>query len=209
MLKIIIISFAAVYLSASAQAQWKLISGKDEVTSLNKLKTSTGFIGSINGGLEIPFGDLSDNSDLGWNIGATGGYVFNNQLATRVDLTYNSFVPSPFGRTFSVITFRGDFMFGNFGKKATLAYMFGGIGMYSVNIPSSNISVYNANGELISTVHIPSDSKAEFGIAIGGGIGFRISNDIAMFGEAAFCQGFGSKPDVSFIPFKAGIMLTP
>jgi opacity protein-like surface antigen len=192
----IFVSFflAALILSAPSKAQYK----------------TSGFIGSINGGLGIPLGDLSDGSGVGWNIGATAGYVFNNHLASRLDLTYSSFSPAPFGSLLSIITFRGDFLVGNFERKSNIIpYGFAGFGIYSTSSPAYNIFVYDANGNLISTIAVPSNSKTDIGIAAGGGVGFKVSQSIVLYGEAAYCLGFGNNPLTNYIPFKAGIMITP
>jgi hypothetical protein len=183
------------------------VEDEESFEPFKKTSQNKGFIGSISGGLGIPVGELANGWLLGFNVTGNAGYVFNNLIATRLDISYNNFAyntPSGLsgisGGSFTIISLRGDLLIGNFNKKSFLVpYLFLGPGVYFKSVGDFTYLGYTIKGS----------SETEFGLGIGSGLGFKAAKNVAIFVEGQFNIGFGNKPVSQFIPFKAGILITP
>ena len=97
-------------------------------------------------------------------------------------------------------------MAGLFEKKSEIIpYGILGAGLYIVGV--SDLVTSDSTGTHTSS----NSSETVLGYGIGGGIGFRLRKDVALFGEVQYYDVFGGafQTNPSFISFKAGIMLTP
>jgi Outer membrane protein beta-barrel domain len=164
--------------------------------SISEPQTS-GFIGTISVGIGYIWGDDPENF-MGINIGGSAGYVFSNSIGARLDIAYNRFgLDNPV----EITTIRGDFLIGNFKKKSKIVpYGLLGLGIYSKN---SN------NGQYIDTLGNEKPAESEFGLGLGGGVGFKVYKSAAIFIETQYNIGFGSDRVSSFLPVKVGVMITP
>lgn len=162
----------------------------DDAFSTSKTQTK-GFIGTLSVGLGFLLGDIDPENYKGGNIGGSAGYVFSNNFGARLDFAMHSFgLDNPVQFT----TLRGDFLIGYFKKESKVVpYGLLGLGMY---FRSSDVPYID-------------QSESEFGLGLGGGIGFKVYKSAAIFLETQYDIGFGSDRVSSFLPIKAGIMITP
>ena len=168
---------------------------------------NAGFTGNLGGGISIPTGDLADGWLLGFNCFGSGGYIFHKNFGTRLDLQYNIFpfdnknVSGISGGTFGILSVKADFLAGDFtiGSKI-IPYGIFGIGFYIRSISDITISGLGT---------VKGDSETDFGIGVGGGVGFKFAKNMAFFGEAQFNNIFSEGSSTTYIPFKVGIMYIP
>ncbi|MCJ7507203.1 MAG: porin family protein [candidate division Zixibacteria bacterium] len=130
------------------------------------------------GGIGIPIGDFADSgkAEMGFGFGASGEYFLTDQIGLGAYFDYNSFgVKDVDGASYKLINF------GAFGK-----YI----------IPTnSNISPYlkvaaglyqtKATQE-IGSVNETLSFGMKFGLAVGGGVMFKASNNVLVGTEAMF-----------------------
>ena len=154
---------------------------------------------SLGGVISIPVGDISDAWGVGFNIHGNAGYVFHENVAARVDLQYNTF---PYketgdytGYSLKSTSIMGDIMVGKFDKDADIKpYGLVGMGLYL-----NSVSDMKHQG----VTYYRGDSETNFGMKFGGGVAFKVSPKLSLFGETSFNIIFG-EGTANYLPIKAG-----
>ena len=183
---------------------------------LYKTPQTKGILASINGGIGVPVGGKLKNYLIGYTIGANIGAVLNNTIAIRfIDFSYSNFsynfttqavgYETGTGGSFTLLSFGADFMVGDFNKKSRVVpYAFVGPRGFSKSIEDVKIST-----PYYWDYTIQGNSEVEFGLALGGGINFKVYKNIGIFTEVQFNIGFGNEPVTQIVPVKAGVLYSP
>ncbi|KXK41049.1 MAG: hypothetical protein UZ05_CHB002003252 [Chlorobi bacterium OLB5] len=154
---------------------------------------------SLGGVISIPVGDISDAWGVGFNIHGNAGYVFHQNIAARLDLQYNTF---PYkesgdytGYSLKSTSIMGDVMVGLFNKDADIKpYGLAGLGLYL-----NSVSDMKYQG----VTYYRGSSETNFGMKFGGGVAFKVSPKLSLFGETSFNIIFG-EGTANYLPIKAG-----
>ena len=154
---------------------------------------------SLGGVISIPVGNISEAWGVGFNVHGNAGYVFHQNVAARVDLQYNTF---PYkesgdysGYSLKSTSIMGDVMVGMFNKEASVKpYGLVGIGLYL-----NSVSDMKYQG----VTYYRGDSETNFGMKFGGGVAFKVSPKLSLFGETSFNIIFG-EGSANYLPIKAG-----
>jgi opacity protein-like surface antigen len=167
--------------------------------------SQSNMFGSVGAGISAPTGDFASGYNVGFNLSGNIGMKFQRMFGARFDLQYNSFGSSSSivdGR-FGLITATADVIlmnFDNLKRSSSLSpYAIGGMGMYFVSPPDIKL-------EGIGTIE--GQSKSYFGIGIGGGVAYKISKGMAVFGELKYSFTLGGE-QFNYVPIKLGLMFTP
>ncbi|MGH2575366.1 MAG: outer membrane beta-barrel protein [Ignavibacteria bacterium] len=175
--------------------------------SLNTASFSqSGFIGSFGGGISAPTGMLSDDNLTGFNLHGSSGYIFNKNIGARLDFQYNSFgfdntgFPDASGGTLSIVSIKTDLLAGNFDRSSRLnPYGVLGFGYFMSNRSDLTVGGFRYIFE----------SSNDFGMGLGGGTMFNISRSAAVFGEGQLNIIFTPNENITYVPFRAGIIFRP
>jgi opacity protein-like surface antigen len=154
---------------------------------------------SLGGVISIPVGNISEAWGVGFNVHGNAGYVFHQNVAARVDLQYNTF---PYkesgdysGYSLKSTSIMGDVMVGMFNKETNVKpYGLVGLGLYLNSVSDmkyQGVTFYRG------------DSETNFGMKIGGGVAFKVSPKLSLFGETSFNIIFG-EGSANYLPIKAG-----
>lgn len=136
------------------------------------------FIG-LSGGLGMPTGDYSNAAANGWQIGATGNHMLNDQWGIGGDLAYHAWGGSKDANAAAELAFGPGSKFNWSAIQATAhavmafptqsnvkPYATAGLGLYNMGLkftsPSGNVST----------------TKAEFGFNVGAGMNFITSSNM-------------------------------
>ena len=157
---------------------------------------------SLGGVVSIPVGDISDGWGVGFNVHGNAGYVFHKNVAARVDLQYNTF---PYkesgdysGYSLKSTSIMADVMVGIFGKEADVKpYGLVGMGLYL-----NSLSDMKYQG----VIYYSGSSETNFGMKLGGGVAFKVSPKLSLFGESSFNIIFGDGT-ANYLPIKLGATL--
>jgi hypothetical protein len=155
----------------------------------------------VMGGLSLPMGNLGDAYDSGYNI--TGNVYLmpaGKRFSLRGDVGYESFGGQSIGTVassdFSVLSVTGNILFplgSNSSEGSMRPYLIGGAGIYR---GSSDITITGLGSESVSST--------DLGIAVGGGIEFKLSG-FTTFAEARFTNVFSDGDSSTWIPLTFGI----
>jgi opacity protein-like surface antigen len=155
---------------------------------------------SAGGVITIPIGDISDSWGVGLNFHANGGYVFHKLVAARLDLQYNTFplkedMGSYSGYSLKSTSIMGDVMVGSFSKESDIKpYGLVGMGLYI-----NSVSDLKYNG----VTYASGSSETNFGMKFGGGVAFKVTPKLSIFGETSFNMIFG-EGTANYLPIKVG-----
>ena len=154
---------------------------------------------SLGGVISIPIGNISEAWGVGFNVHGNAGYVFHQNVAARVDLQYNTFPYKESGEysgySLKSTSIMGDVMVGMFNKEANIKpYGLVGIGLYL-----NSVSDMKYQG----VTYYRGDSETNFGMKFGGGVAFKVSPKLSLFGETSFNIIFG-EGSANYLPIKAG-----
>jgi opacity protein-like surface antigen len=153
----------------------------------------------VMGGLSVPVGDLGDGFDSGYNI--TGSVYLRpgtGRLSFRGDVGYESFGSkgsnSLVSADLNVLSVTGNVLFpiGTAAEGGIRPYLIGGGGLYRTSV------------DVESVVGNDSNSSNDLGIAVGGGLEFRLAG-FSTFAEARFVNVFGDGNSSRWIPITFGI----
>lgn len=167
--------------------------------------SQSNLFGSFGGGLSAPIGDFASGYNVGYNVSGNVGLKVHRIAGVRFDIQYNSFGSSSDivdGR-FSLITLTADAVLIDFGKlkgnSSIAPYAIGGMGMYFTSSPDINLGTLGT---------IKGESKSYFGIGLGGGVAFKMSPGLSLFGELKYSFTLGGET-FNYVPIKVGVMFTP
>ena len=157
---------------------------------------------SAGGVITIPVGNVSEAWGVGFNFHGNAGYVFHPNIAARVDLQYNTF---PYkesgdysGYSLKSTSIMGDIMVGKFDKASTVKpYGLVGMGLYL-----NSVSDMKYQG----VTYYRGASETNFGMKVGGGVAFKVSPKLNLFGETSFNIIFG-EGTANYLPIKVGATL--
>jgi opacity protein-like surface antigen len=155
---------------------------------------------SAGGVLTVPVGDISDAWSMGFNFHANGGYVFHPLIGARLDAQYNTFpykedLGSYSGYSLKSTSIMGDVMVGNFKRDADIKpYGLVGLGLYL-----NSVSDLKYEGE----TYVRGSSETNFGMKFGGGVAFKVTPKLSLFGETSFNIIFG-EGTANYLPIKVG-----
>ena len=154
---------------------------------------------SLGGVISIPVGNISEAWGVGFNVHGNAWYVFHQNVAARVDLQYNTFPYKESGEysgySLKSTSIMGDVMVGMFNKEANIKpYGLVGIGLYL-----NSVSDMKYQG----VTYYRGDSETNFGMKFGGGVAFKVSPKLSLFGETSFNIIFG-EGSANYLPIKAG-----
>ena len=188
---------------------------------------NSGFFLNVNGGISLPLGQLSSGTTyiafdpyinhsyvhvdwgLGWNAGGEVGYVFNNNIGTRVCFSYSKFpakditlqsiaLTGATGGSLSIFALGGDFMIGNF-KKNSKIVRYGFLGPRAF-FKSAEDATYL--GHKIKMFH----SETEGGLSMGAGMNFNAAKRLGFSVESELNLGFGNHVVTQTLVLKAGVV---
>lgn len=131
-------------------------------------RAETNWVG-IEGGLAVPTGDFGDAVDMGFDVGASGTWMFAPTWGVGVDVAYYMWngkdLPPGVDFTANAIQATGHFKFMIPSESTIKPWLKGGLGMY------------NISGKLegAGPVFDFDESEANFGFNIGGGINLQAS----------------------------------
>lgn len=157
---------------------------------------------SLGGVVSIPVGNISDGWGVGFNVHGNAGYVFHQNIAARVDLQYNTF---PYkesgdysGYSLKSTSIMGDIMVGKFDKESDIKpYGLVGMGLYL-----NSVSDMKYQG----VTYYSGTSETNFGMKVGGGVAFKVTTKLNLFGETSFNIIFG-EGTANYLPIKVGATL--
>jgi opacity protein-like surface antigen len=158
---------------------------------------------SAGGVLTIPVGDISDAWGLGFNFHGNAGYIFHPYIGARVDLQYNTFpykgdLGGYSGYSLKSTSIMGDIMVGKFDRSAVVKpYGLVGMGLYI-----NSVSDLTYNGQ----TYYRGSSETNFGMKFGGGVAFKVTPRVSIFGESSFNIIFGDGT-ANYLPIKVGATL--
>jgi opacity protein-like surface antigen len=157
---------------------------------------------SLGGVVSIPVGNISDGWGVGFNIHGNAGYVFHKNIAARVDLQYNTFPYKETGEysgySLKSTSIMGDVMVGMFDKESDIKpYGLVGMGLYL-----NSVSDMKYQG----VTYYSGSSETNFGMKVGGGVAFKVSPKLNLFGETSFNIIFG-EGTANYLPIKVGATL--
>ena len=155
----------------------------------------------VMGGLALPMGDLADGVESGYNI--TGNIYLRpsaSRFMFRGDVGYESFggkgSNSVAGFDLNVLSVTGNIILplaSTTAEGSIRPYVIGGGGLYRSKADGTGA----ASG-------ISTDASNDFGIAVGGGLEFRLAG-FSTFAEARFVNVFGDGDSSRCIPITFGI----
>lgn len=148
---------------------------------IKKEKENSGFIGSIgfHGSITAIKKDSPLKSNwLGTTVSASGGYIFNNNIALRSEFNYSSFSKSFSKRdsneVFNALVLKGEVFLGLFKPNAKVdIYGIAGGGYYAFT-QNENRTLYESKKE------------SNFGAVVGAGISYRIHKKLCLSWEAQY-----------------------
>lgn len=156
-------------------------------------------------GLSTPIAETGFTNlySMGFNLNGGAGMIFNPNIAGRLELEMNRFPQSSndFGQSgnFTVTSLRADLLAGQVTNSRTVnPYGVAGIGAYmlTVSVTQDNITT--------------SATETDLGLALGGGIDFKLSPTVGIYTEAQyniiFNNGGAAK---GYLPIKVGINYIP
>ncbi len=161
------------------------------------------WIANVRGGLSYPLGDLGSNVDLSWNAGGSARKGFDREISAGGGVSYVTMpykrkdAPTPFTATIidaelSYAPYLPDFFIWPYAKLA--------IGLF--------LAKYAALTGASPDFTAVTKSETAFGIILGGGANYPLSNEIAANAEILYHQvsiqgGIGD--NYTFFTFNAGI----
>ncbi len=154
---------------------------------------------SVGTGLSIPMAEseFTDAFNLGFNLHGAGTVIMSRNFGLRGDLQYNRFPydeSNPdFSGSFTATTLKFDLLAGDFSGGSANPYAVFGAGAYFLSASSSS------GGLTISS------SETDFGIGIGGGVMFKVSPSMSLYGETQYNIIFNDGTAKGYLPLKFGL----
>ena len=97
------------------------------------------------------------------------------------------------------------------GQKKLGFYVLGGGGFYlekvsNIHAHYTEVSPWGGTRTVDVTVQFE-EEKTSFGITAGGGLIYKLSQNLALFGESLIVNSFAEDSNTSFLPIRIGIIL--
>jgi len=131
-------------------------------------KAETNWVG-LNGGLAVPTGDFGDVVDMGWNVGASGTWMFAPTWGVGVDLGYFGWngkdLPAGVDLTANALQATAHFKYVIPSEGNIKPWLKGGLGMYNI---SGKLEGAGPGFDF-------DESEANFGFNVGGGVDLMAS----------------------------------
>ncbi|CAN5535135.1 hypothetical protein BH10BAC5_BH10BAC5_05420 [soil metagenome] len=155
----------------------------------------------VNGGLIVPTGNLGTNFNVSYNAGAEGVLKLDGTNALYADVTYNNLSPKVTVNnniTFSITEISAGYRrvltsLAGVSARSNL-FLDAGAGMYT-----AKISVVNSSGSTSSS------SESKFGINLGIGGQFPLSNSSELIARLKFHNVFTDNENTDYITLGAGV----
>jgi hypothetical protein len=156
------------------------------------------------GGIAFPLEPLANNVNLSWNAGLSARKGFDREMSAGGGLTY---VTMPYKVTdaaqpFSAFIINGEFVFAPYLPDFFVwPYIKAGVGLFLVK--------YTAGGEPPDYASVGKEETA-FGIILGGGVNYPLTNEVAanleiLYNQASIQGGQGD--NYNFFTFNVGVTL--